>query len=136
MTTPNPRDYADIDIERVISDAVKALADGSTETEIALNRLRADLDRKRRETLRGLADRLDGILHAATALIGLGIKIRRIDVTRKQAIITVEACPLVSLIFADQCAIRRQARDDRHGVMVHTWVAVLYGVRIEWEIYT
>lgn len=136
MSSPMPRGYPDIDIERVIDDAVRAIADGSPETEIALNRLRAELDRKRCETMRQLSRRLDGILHAATALIGLSITIRGIDITSKRAIIRVEACPLVSLIFAEQCAMRRQFRDERHGVMVHTWCAVLYGVRIEWEIYT
>lgn len=89
------------------------------------------IDQVRAENMRALSRRLDRVLHAATWLIGLSIRIRKIRIDRHATVITIENTPFVWRLFAGDCAWRERRTDG--DVDRYTWFAVRYGVRIEWE---
>lgn len=103
--------------------------------EAARQACRMALERAKGEHLRELSNTLDRVLHAATWLIGLGIKIRSLQMQRlprgMQAVIRVESTPFLWRLFAGDCAWRERRTDGEQTV--YTWFAIRYATRIEWE---
>ncbi|MBL8396151.1 MAG: hypothetical protein JNK99_15635 [Candidatus Accumulibacter sp.] len=83
------------------------------------------------ERLRKLSRSLDEVLHAATYLLNLGVKITRVVYERDRAVITVESTPFLWRLFAGDCAWRQRRLEGE--TTIYTWFAVRYGTRIEWE---
>lgn len=102
------------------------------ESQAALRAAQRAIDKVRAENMLALSRQLDQVLHAATWLIGLSIKIREVRIDRHATVMTVESTPFLWRLFAGNCAWRERrpvGKFDRY-----TWFAQCqYGVNIEWE---
>jgi len=115
----------------IIAAGRSALDDGTPEMRAGRRMEQQAIERARCERMRHLSTQLDAVLHAATYLIGVGIRIRRVTVDRRATVIQVESTPFLHRLFAGDCAWRAQHQEG--DVTVHTWFAIRYGVRIEWD---
>lgn len=108
------------------------LAKGETpEVQAALRAAQRAIDKVRAENMLALSRRLDQLLHAATWLIGLSIKILEVRIERNDTVIIVESTPFLWRLFAGDCAWRERRTDE--DFYRYTWFAKRYGTRIEWE---
>lgn len=75
--------------------------------------------------------RIDNARECSAWLIEKGVKVISVVVKRGSAVVRVEASPLVTRLFANNCAWLK--RRQVGAATIFTWFSVRNGARIEWE---